>query len=62
MRFYPPHVVSPALEQVVRRALAVRSAARWPTVDALKAELVRLSGDDTDSRRRDDRRRHGARA
>jgi serine/threonine protein phosphatase PrpC/serine/threonine protein kinase len=44
VRFYPPHVVSPELEQVVRRALLFDPAARWPTVDALKAELVRMSG------------------
>ncbi len=43
IRFYPPHVVSPALEQVVRRALLFDPAARWPNVDALKAELVRLA-------------------
>jgi serine/threonine protein phosphatase PrpC len=43
IRFYPPHVVSPELEQVVRRALAFDPQGRWPTVDALKAELVRLS-------------------
>ncbi len=43
VRFYPPHVVSPELEQVVRRALLFDPAGRWPTVDALKAELVRLS-------------------
>jgi serine/threonine protein phosphatase PrpC len=44
IRFYPPHVVSPALEQAVRRALLFDPAARWPNVDALKAELVRLAG------------------
>jgi serine/threonine protein phosphatase PrpC len=44
IRFYPPHVVSPALEQVVRRALLFDPAARWPNVDALKAELLRLAG------------------
>jgi serine/threonine protein phosphatase PrpC len=44
IRFYPPHVVSPALEQVVRRALLFDPGARWPNVDALKAELVRLAG------------------
>jgi serine/threonine protein phosphatase PrpC len=44
IRFYPPHVVSPALEQAVRRALLFDSAARWPNVDALKAELVKLAG------------------
>ena len=43
MRFYPPHVVSPELEQVVRRALLFDPQGRWPTVDALKAELVRLN-------------------
>jgi serine/threonine protein phosphatase PrpC len=43
VRFYPPHVVSPELEQVVRRALLFDPSGRWPTVDALKAELVRLS-------------------
>jgi PPM family protein phosphatase len=43
VRFYPPHVVSPELEQVVRRALLFDPAGRWPTVDAFKAELVRLS-------------------
>jgi serine/threonine protein phosphatase PrpC len=44
IRFYPPHVVSPALEKAVRRALAFDPAARWPTVDALKTELLRLAG------------------
>jgi protein phosphatase len=43
IRFYPPHVVTPALEQVVRRALLFEPAARWSTIDALKAELVKLS-------------------
>ena len=44
IRFYPPHVVSPALEQAVRRALLFDPTARWANVDALKAELVRLAG------------------
>jgi serine/threonine protein phosphatase PrpC/serine/threonine protein kinase len=44
VRFYPPHVVSPELEQAVRRALVFDPQGRWPTVDALKAELVRLAG------------------
>jgi serine/threonine protein phosphatase PrpC/serine/threonine protein kinase len=44
VRFYPPHVVTPALEQVVRRAIQFDPSARWPTVDALKAELVKLAG------------------
>lgn len=45
VHFYPPHVVSPALEQVVRRAVLFNGAERWPTVDALKAELVKLGGE-----------------
>jgi serine/threonine protein phosphatase PrpC len=44
IRFYPPHVVTPALEQAVRRALVFDPAGRWTNVDAFKAELVRLSG------------------
>jgi protein phosphatase len=43
VRFYPPHVVSPELEQAVRRALLFDPKGRWPTVEALKTELVRLS-------------------
>ena len=43
VRFYPPHVVSPELEQVVRRALLFDPQGRSPTVDALKAELVKLN-------------------
>ena len=43
IRFYPPHVVTPALEQAVRRALAFDPSGRWPSVDAFKTELVRLS-------------------
>ncbi len=41
--FYPPHVVTPALEQAVRHALLFDPGARWPSVDALKAKLVELS-------------------
>ena len=44
IRFYPPHVITPALEQAVRRALKFEPAARWPTVEALKTELARISG------------------
>lgn len=43
IRFYPPHVVTPALEQIVRRALRFDPEARWSNVDALKAKLVELS-------------------
>ncbi len=43
IRFYPPHVVSPAMERAVRRALAFQPAERWATADAFKAELLRLN-------------------
>jgi serine/threonine protein phosphatase PrpC len=43
IRFYPPHVVTPALELALRRALQFDPAARWPNVEALKAELVKLA-------------------
>jgi serine/threonine protein phosphatase PrpC len=42
IHFYPPHVVSPAIEQAVRRALSFDPAARWANVDALKAELLKI--------------------
>jgi len=42
--FYPQHVVTPALEQVVRKALVFNPEGRWPNVDAMKAELVKLAG------------------
>lgn len=43
VRFYPPHVVTPELEQAVRRALLFDPAARWPSVDAFKNELVKVN-------------------
>ncbi len=43
VRFYPPHAVSPVLEQAVRRAVLFDAQQRWPSVDALKAELLRLN-------------------
>ena len=43
LNFYPPHVVSPALEQAIRKALAFNPGERWPTADALKTELLKLS-------------------
>jgi serine/threonine protein phosphatase PrpC len=43
IRFYPPHVVTPALELVLRRALQFDPAARWPNVETLKTELVKLA-------------------
>ncbi len=42
--FYPPHVVSPRLEQAVRRALAFSPDERWPSIDAFKTELINLNG------------------
>ena len=44
VNFYPPHVVSPGLEQVTRRALAFSPDERWPTIEALKTELIKLNG------------------
>jgi serine/threonine protein phosphatase PrpC len=43
IRFYPPHVVTPALEQILRRALCFDPAARWPNIEALKTELLKLA-------------------
>ncbi len=44
INFYPPHVISPELEQAIRRALLFSAEQRWATVDELKTELVRLLG------------------
>jgi serine/threonine protein phosphatase PrpC len=44
VQFYPPHVVTPRLENAIRRAIAFSPADRWPTMDALKAELIALGG------------------
>ncbi len=44
IRFYPPYVVAPALEQAVRRALSFDPAGRWANVDAFKTELLKISG------------------
>jgi serine/threonine protein phosphatase PrpC len=44
IRFYPPHVISPELEQAVRRALLFDPKDRWKTIDEFKAELARLLG------------------
>ena len=43
IQFYPPFVVSPPLEQAVRRAVAFRPVDRWANADAMKAELMRLA-------------------
>jgi len=44
-RFYPPHVVTPDLEQTVRRALLFEPKDRWATIEELKTELTRLLGE-----------------
>lgn len=44
IRFYPPHAVSPDLEETVRRALAFRPADRYPSADAFKERLLALAG------------------
>jgi PPM family protein phosphatase len=45
IRFYPPHVISPSLEQLILRAVQFHSHDRWPTIDALKAELLKQSSE-----------------
>jgi PPM family protein phosphatase len=42
VQFYPPHVVSPRLENAIRRAIAFSPADRWHTIDEFKAELIAL--------------------
>jgi serine/threonine protein phosphatase PrpC len=44
VRFYPPHVVSPELEQAILRAILFDSKDRWATIDDFKNELTRLLG------------------
>jgi serine/threonine protein phosphatase PrpC len=44
VQFYPPHVVTPRLENAIRRAIAFSPADRWPTIDEFKAELIALGG------------------
>jgi serine/threonine protein phosphatase PrpC len=41
--FYPPHVVTPEFEQVIRRSLGFKPSERWTNIDALKAELLKLN-------------------
>ena len=45
VRFYPPHVVSPGLEQAILRAVQFNPADRWPNIDALKTELLKQSSE-----------------
>lgn len=42
VRFYPPHVVTPELEQAILRAIQFEPSARWATIDEFKAELMHL--------------------
>ena len=44
VQFYPPHVITPRLENAIRRAIAFTPADRWPTIDEFKAELIALGG------------------
>ncbi len=44
INFYPAHVISPELEQAVRRAILFSAQERWPTVDEFKATLATLLG------------------
>ena len=44
VQFYPPHVVTPRLENAIRRAIAFSPTDRWPAIDAFKAELIALGG------------------
>jgi serine/threonine protein phosphatase PrpC len=44
VRFYPPHVVSPELEQAILRAVLFDPKDRWATIDDFKTELTRLLG------------------
>ncbi|HUO03941.1 MAG TPA: Stp1/IreP family PP2C-type Ser/Thr phosphatase [Candidatus Binataceae bacterium] len=42
--FYPPHVISPKLENAIRRALTFNPAGRWSNIADFKAELTQLAG------------------
>jgi serine/threonine protein phosphatase PrpC len=44
VQFYPPHVVTPRLENAICRAIAFSPTDRWPAIDAFKAELIALGG------------------
>ncbi|HYA35335.1 MAG TPA: Stp1/IreP family PP2C-type Ser/Thr phosphatase [Candidatus Binataceae bacterium] len=47
IKFYPPYVVSPELEQAVRKAVAFSPPERWSTIDEMKTELLRLTSEVT---------------
>ena len=44
VQFYPPHVVTPRLENAIRRAIAFSPGDRWPNIDEFKAELIAIGG------------------
>ena len=44
VRFYPPHVISPKLEQAIRRAIAFDPKDRWKTIDEFKGTLTNMTG------------------
>ena len=44
VRFYPPHVITPKLEQAIRRAIAFDPKDRWPTIDDFKGALTSMTG------------------
>lgn len=44
VQFYPPHVVTPRLENAIRRAIAFNPVDRWQTIDEFKAELIAVGG------------------
>jgi protein phosphatase len=43
IRFYPPHVVTPALETAIRQALNFDPQTRWASVEAFKGELLKIA-------------------
>jgi serine/threonine protein phosphatase PrpC len=44
VQFYPPHVVTPRLENAIRHAIAFNPGDRWPTIDEFKSELIAVGG------------------
>jgi serine/threonine protein phosphatase PrpC len=44
IRFYPPHVVSPELEQAILRALLFDAKDRWASIEDFKTGLTKLLG------------------
>lgn len=44
IRFYPPHVLTPSLEQIIRRAIGFEPKARFANIDELKGELIKFGG------------------